>query len=125
MTTAVKTIKTFEQACKKLKLDPKTAIPDMSAAQPKHHAALIATAKMHIIAEALNDGWIPNWSDYNEYKYFPYFEMAGFRFFASYHWDADAYSTGGSRLCYRTRALSDYAGKTFVKLYEDMMVIPK
>jgi hypothetical protein len=127
MTTATKTkqIKTFEQACKKLGLDPKTAIPDMSAAQPKHHAALIATAKLHIIAEALNDGWIPDWSNYSEYKYFPYFEMGGFRFDVSALWFVGAHSSGGSRLCYRTRALSDYAAKTFIELYRDMMVIGK
>ncbi len=65
MTTKTKEIKTFEEACKKLNLDPKTAIPDMSAAQPKHHASLIATAKMHIIAEALNEGWVPDWSNYD------------------------------------------------------------
>ena len=121
----VKQISSFEEACQQLGLDPEKSIPDMSAAQPKHHAALIATTKMYIIAEALNGGWIPDWSDYNENKYFPYFEMAGFRFDGSHFDDTYAFSTGGSRLVYRTRALADYAGKTFESLYKDMMVITK
>ena len=120
---ATKQITSFEEACQQLGLDPDKSIPDMSAAQPKHHAALIATAKMYIIAEALNGGWIPDWSNYDEYKYFPYFEMASFRFGGSHCNNSSAYSTGGSRLVYRTRALADYAGQTFLDLYKDMMVI--
>lgn len=117
-------IKTFKQACTKLKLDPAKAVPDVSK-MPKHlQKSLLAAAMLFIIAEALNDGWKPNWNDNNEYKYYPWFWMnkPGFRFYGSLCDISDTYSTGGSRLCFKTRELSDYAGKTFIKLYKDLMV---
>jgi len=120
-------IKTFAQACKKLGHDPKKIIPDVSKFPTKHHAAMIAHMQMIIIAEALNEGWTPNWDDYDEYKYFPWFYMnkPGFRFLDSNYVYAAANSAGGSRLCFKTRELATYAGKTFINLYKDMMVVPK
>lgn len=121
-----KSITTFEEACEKLGL-PDGILPDVSKFHIKHQQALIANAKLIIIAEALNDGWEPNWEDYNEYKYYPWFYMdsPGFRFYGAYYGYSDTYSTCGSRLCFRTRKLAEYAGQTFIELYRDMMVIPK
>jgi len=120
-------IKTFLQACKKLGHDPKKIIPDFSVFPKQHRAALIAYAQLIIIAEALNDGWKPNWNDYNEYKYYPWFYMnkPGFRFSDAAYDVTNAHSAGGSRLCFKSRALSDYAAKTFQKLFRDMMVLSK
>lgn len=67
-------IKTFEGACKALKLKA-TALPNVSALPKKHQKALIAHYKLVIISEALNAGWQPDWSNWNEYKYFPWFEV--------------------------------------------------
>lgn len=120
-------IKTFLEACKKLKVDPKKVVPSLTGVPKKNQTAMIAYAKLLVIAEALNDGWIPDWDNSSEYKYWPWFWMdkPGFRFFASYYSRAASHSTGGSRLCFRTRELSDYAGKKFLSLWKDMMVIPK
>lgn len=116
-------IKTFEQACKKLKLDAANVLPDVSK-MPEHlQKSLLATAMLFIIAGALNDGWKPNWNDDDERKWAPWFWMdaPGFRFYVSDYDFTFSDSTGGSRLCYKTRELSDYAGKTFLQLYQDMM----
>jgi hypothetical protein len=118
-------ITTYEGACQKLGIPD--GIPDVSTFPIKHQASLIAVAKLIIISEALNDGWEPDWNDDEEYKYYPWFYMdkPGFRFGASdCVWSLSG-TAGGSRLCFRTRAISDHAGKTFVDLYRDMMVIPK
>ena len=125
--TKEKTIASFEEACAARDLDPNKIIPDMSVYPPRHHAAMIAHAKMIIITEALNDGWEPDWNNDDEYKYYPWFYMdkPGFRFGAAGYDCTSTFTTGGSRLCFRTRALAEYAGKTFIELYRDMMVIPK
>jgi len=116
-------IKTFEAACKALGLNPKT-VPDFSHAPKQHQAALIAHYKLVIIAEALNEGWKPTWKNDEEYKYYPWFEMEsskGFRFcVARYYYSV---SDVGSRLCFRSRELAEYAGKTFLKLYKDYMIL--
>jgi hypothetical protein len=126
-------IKSFEEACAARGYDPAAILPDMSAMPVRHQAALQATAKLYIIAEALNEGWEPDWDDDGQYKYYPWFDLevhkknnpTGFRFYGSRYDYSGTYSTGGSRLCFRTRELSDYAGKTFVELYRNMMVLPK
>ncbi|MCH7678507.1 response regulator, partial [candidate division KSB1 bacterium] len=101
-------IKTFEDACKVLKIKPD--LPDVSAMPKKHQKALIAHYKLVIIAEALNEGWEPDWSDYNEYKHYPWFEYSkagsGFSFVSSY-WTDTFTRTSGSRLCFKTKALAE------------------
>jgi hypothetical protein len=119
-------IKTFEDACAALNLDP-NALPVVDALPEKHRKALQAHYKLIIIAEALNEGWQPDWTDWDQYKYFPWFEFrrsAGFGFsFGACPGLAHAHSDVGSRLCFKTRDLAKYAGKQFEDLYRDYLVI--
>jgi hypothetical protein len=130
-------ITSFEQACEFRKMDPTTCLPDISMFPADHQQALTATAKMYIIAEALNqdaDGecWKPDWNNGDERKWLPWFDMevdknnpSGFRFVGSYCDVVAAGSTGGSRLCYRNSDISGFAGKHFLSLYKEMMVFSK
>lgn len=130
-------ISSFEEACAKEGLNPLACLPDVSKSPDIDKPAIIGNAKLLIITRALNrhpDGSLyeADWNDGDEYKYYPFFDMevddnnpSGFRFGASTYGWSDADSAGGSRLCFRTRALSDYAGKTFEGLYRDIMVVPK
>ena len=120
-------IKTFEAACEALGVNPK-ALPDFSNVPPKHQAALIAHFKLVIIAQALNDGWEPDWNNNNEWKYFPWFDMeksssnkTGFRLDFAINYYSHSYA--GSRLCFKSSELAEYAGKTFIKLYKEYFVI--
>jgi hypothetical protein len=125
-------IESFEQACKKLGHDPESILPDVSKFPEKHQKAITAHAKMIIIAEAENDGHQFDWNDWSERKWFPWFDLevtdenpSGFRFIAAYYDRTSTYTTGGSRLCFRTQAAAEHAGKKFLDLYKDMMVVPK
>lgn len=125
-------IKSFEELCEKKGWDPTAILPDVSKFPAKHQPALLATAKMYLVAEELNGDWAPDWNDRSEYKWLPWFDMevdgnnpSGFRFGAASYGIPGTYSTGGSRLCYRSEKLAKYAGETFIDLYRDMMVIPK
>lgn len=121
----MKKIKSFEAACKALKLNPKK-LPVVSSIPKKYRDAIVAHFKLVIIAEALNEGWKPNWEDYNEYKYYPYFDMqSGFGFVVTLCGTWHAYAGGGSRLCFKTRELAEFAGRKFRKLYKAYMVIKK
>jgi hypothetical protein len=125
-------VQSFEEACENRGYDPKNSLPDVSNVPAKHQAAVTATAKMFIIAEAINDGIDANWDDNDEEKWFPWFDMevdsnnpSGFRFYFAIYDFTFTYATGGSRLSYRTKNNAEYAGKQFEDLYRDMMVIPK
>lgn len=118
-------IKTYEDACVALNRNP--ALPDVSMLAEKHQKAITAHIKLVTIAEALNEGWEPDWSNYNERKYYPWFEMektgVGFSFFVFDY--RGTHSIVGSRLCYKSREIAEYAGTQFVELYRDSYVIQK
>jgi hypothetical protein len=129
-TTEIKKIKSFEDACKVEKLNPKKVIPDFSAYPKKDQAAMIAHAKLVIIARAANrlankgKEWIPNWSDNSQYKYYPWFYMggsSGFRFYDDEDWTAS--SSVGSRLCFISRSVAEDIGKQFEDLYKEYFTL--
>ena len=120
------TIKTFTDACKVKGIDPATVTP---YAEPKteREESINALAMLDVISDVLNDGWIPNWNDANELKWFPWFRWngAGFGFSpADCAW-ALTYSDVGSRLCFKSEAMADYAGKTFEALYNKLLTKTK
>lgn len=117
-------VKSYEDACSELKLDPK-ALPDFSLVPAIHRKALLNHYKLIIIAQALNEKWVADWSDWDQYKYYPWFQVkkTGFGFSDTYCVWSTTLTNGGSRLCFRTEELAEYAGKTFTKLYESYLIM--
>ena len=118
-------IKTFEDACQVLNLDSTTVIPDFSLFPEPDQQAMIAHAKLIIIAKAINGDWVPDWNNWDQYKYYPWFEMGspsggGFSFNGCAYWST--YSYVGSRLCFQNRDMAKYAGKQFEDLYKAYFV---
>lgn len=117
-------VKSFEDACQVLGIS--TNVPEVKGLPRKHQKAIIANYKLIIIAEALNEGWKPNWQDSDEYKYYPWFDMsnpAGVGY--SYTHNAASYTTAvmGSRLCLKNRELAIYFGQTFTDLFNDSLLL--
>ena len=117
-------VKSFEDACQVLGIS--TNVPDVKGLPRKHQKAIVANYKLIIIAEALNEGWKPNWQDSDEYKYYPWFDMtnpAGVG--CSGASIAAAYTNAGfgSRLCFKTRELAIYFGQQFTDLHNESMLL--
>lgn len=95
---------------------------------PKHLKALIALNKLFTIAQAWNkeDGFVPDFSDWNQEKWFPWFkydeDVAGFVFASTASTPADAYPPFGSRLCFKTSERAAQFGKQFVDLYNKVFL---
>ena len=117
-------IKTFDDVSRELGDDPeefKNAISIME--EPDE----IAYVKLKLIAKALNEGWTPDWSNGEWDKWYPWFNMndsssAGRCSFCG----ADIQNSGsnvGSRLCFKSEELADYAGTQFLELYRELFVI--
>lgn len=117
-------VKSFEDACQVLGIS--TNVPEVKGLPRKHQKAIIANYKLIIIAEALNEGWKPNWQDSDEYKYYPWFDMsnpAGVGYSSTD--DAASYASAsfGSRLCLKNRELAIYFGQTFTDLFNDSLLL--
>lgn len=117
-------VKSFEDACQVLGIS--TNVPDVKGLPRKHQKAIVANYKLIIIAEALNEGWKPNWQDSDEYKYYPWFDMtnpAGVGYSVTTNAAASANANIGSRLCFKTRELAIYFGQQFTDLHNESMLL--
>lgn len=86
----------------------------------------IAYRQLVLIAQSLNEGWVPDWGNSNEYKYYPWFNMGGSAgsSFSFYDFVSDSSrSLVGSRLCYKSRKLAEYAAKQFIEIYKQFYLI--
>ncbi len=147
-------IKTFEDACNALGEDhPFVAAYNAVEDLDEWGEDLEAYLKLRIITAALNEGWEPQFTQ-DEDRWFPWFvlwteeELAG----KSDEWkrerrlttmqyhrgeyaglvsagspDAPSATSAyvGSRLCFKSDTLAEYAGKQFIKLWMDFYLIRK
>lgn len=86
-----------------------------------------AYAKLLTIATAWNkiDGFVADWKDTSQYKYFPWFEYSrdaeGFVYASTYNAATNAAANYGSRLCFKTRERAKQFGKQFIDLWNDLL----
>lgn len=95
---------------------------------PKHIEALIALNKLFTIADAWNkeDGFVPDFSNGNQCKYFPWFiyNNAAAGFVCAYTHYSPVYASAylGSRLCFKTSERAAQFGKQFADLYNKVFI---
>ena len=108
-----KTIKTYEDAVKARKVD------DDDIIYPTDRPHIVTYKKICHIIKVINNGWVPNWSDSNQRKYFPWFAVSpsgsGFSVSAcDYH---SSNSSVGSRLLTDTSEKASYLASQLQYLY--------
>lgn len=140
------TIKNLESARKSLGLRPLKGIsevrtvfafPDkipedilifLNEFNPHHLNASIALNKLFTIAQAWNkeDGFVPDFSDCNQDKWFPWFkydeDAAGFVYSSTNNATTHAYAASGSRLCFKSSERAEQFGKQFADLYNKVFL---
>lgn len=130
-------VKSYEDACKELGLPVVTDWENMTPDE-------VAYIKLKTIVRALNEGWVPDWEDSDQYKYWVWFNMSDLNewysrvvarscdYSYSYGGVACAYCSNtstytssfcGSRLAFRTRDLAIYCGNTFASLWAEYLLI--
>lgn len=122
-----KRVKSYADACAVLGIEP---MNEEVLVKLGFTGEEIARRKVGTIAEALNEGWVPNWNDTDEYKYYPWFYIepntygahAGLSCAYTHHALTATAAHIGSRLCFKTSALARYAGETFTELYTQFLI---
>lgn len=95
----------------------------MTDINSKDVKALIALNELFTIAQAWNkeDGFVPDFSDKEQDKWFPWFEYnrdtAGFVCVDTIYTPTNLFAYFGSRLCFKTSARAKQFGKQFEDLY--------
>jgi hypothetical protein len=83
----------------------------------------VAFKKLKIIICAINQGWVPDWGNGNQRKWWPWFTLSsGFGFSDSYYNYDNANTNVGFRLCFETKEKADYAAKQFLDIYKDFLL---
>lgn len=95
---------------------------------PKHIEALIALNKLFTIAQAWNkeDGFVPDFSDRKQEKYFPWFkyknDSSGFVYANTFYSTTDADANLGARLCFKSSVRAAQFGRQFADLYNKVFL---
>jgi len=115
-------IKTVEDACKELGENDEE-VKDYRALQKANVSyKVLDTQGLVVVIKALNEGWTGDWSNSNEYKYLPYWNMKNLSLDGVDSYYASDYSgTPASRLYFKNRELAEYAAKQFINLYKNYL----
>jgi hypothetical protein len=115
-------VKTYLDACEELGEEP---IDEATCKKLGLNKNDIAYLKLTQIVRALNEGWVAKVYDGQE-RWYPYFEHkgspSGFRFGGSSYGREGAIAGSGSRLCFKSRELSNYAGEQFLDIWREFIV---
>lgn len=143
-------IKTFEDAVNAIGEDYPLVIQykaiNSAFKEADNNLHLFAYTRLAIIAEALNEGWRPEYTE-DEYRYYPWFGLytqeeyddmddedkercrfvgrsngnagagGGLVYAGAYHGSAYSGSNIGSRLAFKSRELAIYCGKQFIEIW--------
>ena len=150
-------IKTFEDACNELGEDhPMVSVYDALVSRANGEQSLaewmgkdvVAFLKLRIIADALNEGWHPKFTE-DECRYYPWFYIytkekydnfseeekrrcvgraynnafadGGLVYSNAYNASSCSYTLSGVRLAFSTKELAEYAVKQFIDIWTDFV----
>lgn len=79
---------------------------------------------LKMVIKAINQGWVPDWDNKSQYKWWPYFNLSSGSGFSHANSNCNyGGTTVGSRLCFESEAKSNYAAKQFNELYKQFLTI--
>ena len=113
-----KSIKTYEDACNAKVVDKDNVIFETDSFD------IICYKKLKHIISVINEGWVPDWNNFNQRKWWPWFRLSsGFGFGSSYYNFSGTITYVGSHLCFQSEEKSDYTATQFLDLYKGFLTI--
>lgn len=120
-TKTMESIKTVEDA---LNATGMPSTPEFNEVPEEMRGYFKAVYEAVAITKALVGDWKADWNDWNQRKWFPWFEMSSgsFVFGGTYCAYSDAGAGSASRLCFPTKEMAEYAGRTFTDIYSRIIL---
>jgi len=113
-------IKTYSDVCKELGVKELT-IKDFNFLPVNQRDRALANHQIENISELFNEGWKPNFSNYNEYKYYPYFERKSSGWVFSDCYCRSYLSDVSSAFYFKSSEIATYCGKQFIDIYSKIL----
>jgi len=108
-------VTSFDAACREIGTTEKEFAKKYSILDKQGYA----TEQLKVIAKSLNEEWVANWKNSNEYKYYIWYNMRGGSLHYVFNCDSNNYSSTPAPLVFKTRALAEYAYNTFEGIWKD------
>ena len=124
--TKIEDLKTWEQICNYIKRDPNLlpSFLEIDEIDRKHH---IADIKLTICARVRNEGWVPDYNNPNQKKWYNWFKYDASRGCFVFHGAYTSYEytgTGvGARFCFPTEGRAKTFAVDFADLYNDLFIL--
>lgn len=107
-------IKTFDDVLAAVGKTPEQFAEETKGDTPDE----VAYKQLKLIAKVFNGDWVADWSNYDQWKYWPYFYYVSGVGLSYYDFDIDFSDTGvAARLCFKSREIAVYVGKQFIEIY--------
>ena len=106
-------VKSYADACQVL---------GINGFSPSGTADEVAYVQLKTIIAALNEGWVPDWNDDEEYKFYPFWNMQNDFSLGGVSCNY-RYSYVGSRLCFKSEKLAQYAADQFKDIYKQFYTV--
>lgn len=87
----------------------------------EENIAPMALKRLRLAQKVLVGDWKADWNDPTQKKYYPYFKWTGTNFLYAGSTDGRTYTASGSSLVFPNIELAEFAGKTFIKDYNESM----
>ena len=120
--TTMESIKTVEDACNATGMP---ATPEFNEVPKEMREYFKAVYEAVVITKALVGDWKPDWNDWQQRKWFPWFDMqssGAFVFDGTYCESSSALAGYASRLCFPTEEMAEYAGRQFTDVYSRIIL---
>jgi len=115
--------KTFEQACKKLGIDP-NKLPDVSGIDESIGKDIVTTYKLLIARKSIVGDWKADVSKLED-RWYPVFiwdnSVGAFRFYVAYYVSTGADASSGARFACQTEAQAIKFGKDHIELWNELL----
>ena len=114
-------IKTFNDACEACG----TTEAEFNAKFEKLDLDTLSYEKLKIVFKAVNNGWTPDWTNPNEYKYFPWFGFvsSGAGLSSYGYGTSHTHTAVGSRLCTDKSEKAEFLGRQFKEIFKGYMLL--
>ncbi len=112
-------VKNYSGLCKEFEIK-ELKEKDFLFLPKEQRSKALAFHQIKTLEKIFNGDWIPNWSNYSEYKWYPYFNVnssGGLVFFGSGIYGAGFDERVGF---YKSEEISDFIGTHFVDIYEKL-----
>ena len=115
-------IKTVEDAFKAMGRDLSKVEENFAWMDESERGFNIISYKLHTVVSAINGGWVADWSDTTQKKWYNWWRFdvsSGFGFSHASYYCGAAYAYVGSRLVFENKEKAEHGAKFFIDLYKE------